>query len=109
NVFGTGNRVSVEVDNNSFSRRFGFSWLDPYFTEDGISQTWSLTYRKTEGLNRFSTGFNLNVIGFSLTYGIPVSEYSTVRAGVGYEDTALTTFPASSTAILQFAVDNGTR
>jgi len=109
NVFGTGNRVAVEVDNNSLSRRFSFSWQDPYFTEDGVSQTWSVFYRQSEGLNRFSSGFNLNVIGGNLTYGIPVSEYSTLRAGFGIEDTALTTFPNSSTNILQFAIENGTR
>ena len=108
NVFGTGNRVAVEVDNNALSRRFSFSWSDPYFTEDGISQTWGVSYRKTDGLNRYSSGFNLDVIGANLTYGIPISEYATVRAGVGYEDTALSTFANSSTQILQFAVDNGT-
>jgi outer membrane protein insertion porin family len=109
NVFGTGNRVAVEVDNNSLSQRFSFSWQDPYFTEDGISQTWSVFYRQTEGLSRFSSGFNLNVIGGNLTYGLPVSEYSTLRAGFGIEDTALTTFPNSSDTILRFAIENGTR
>lgn len=109
NVFGTGNRVAVEVDNNQLSRRFSFSWQDPYFTEDGISQTASVFYRRSEGLNLFSSGFNLNVIGGNLTYGIPLSEYSTLRAGFGIEDTALTTFPNSSTNILEFAVENGTR
>jgi outer membrane protein insertion porin family len=109
NVFGTGNRVAVEVDNNSFSRRFSFSWQDPYFTEDGVSQTWSVFYRESEGLNRFSSGFNLNVIGGNLTYGIPLSEYSTLRAGFGVEDTALDTFANSSDSILDFAITNGTR
>jgi outer membrane protein insertion porin family len=109
NVFGTGNRVAVEVDNNSFSRRFSFSWHDPYYTEDGVSQTWSLFYRESEGLNRFSSGFNLNVIGGNLTYGIPLSEYTTIRAGFGIEDTALDTFPNSTTSILDFAIRNGTR
>ncbi|MGH8482302.1 MAG: outer membrane protein assembly factor BamA, partial [Nevskiaceae bacterium] len=109
NVFGTGNRVAVEVDNNSFSRRFSFSWADPYFTEDGVSQTWSVFYRESEGLNRFSSGFNLNVIGGNLTYGIPLSEYTSLRAGFGIEDTALSTFPNSTTNILTFAIDNGTR
>ena len=109
NVFGTGNRVAVEVDNNTFSRRFSFSWHDPYFTEDGVSQTWSVFYRESEGLNRFSSGFNLNVIGGNLTYGIPLSEFSSLRAGFGAEDTALDTFPNSSTTILAFAIENGTR
>lgn len=109
NVFGTGNRVAVEVDNNSFSRRFSFSWFDPYYTEDGVSRTWSVFYRESEGLNRFSSGFNLNVFGGNLTYGIPLSEYSTLRAGVGVEDTALDTFANSSENILAFAIENGTR
>jgi len=109
NVFGTGNRVAVEVDNNSFSRRFSFSWHDPYYTEDGVSQTWSTFYRESEGLNRFSSGFNLNVLGGNLTYGIPLSEYSTLRAGFGVEDTALDTFANSSENILAFAIENGTR
>ncbi len=109
NVFGTGNRVAVEVDNNTFSRRFSFSWADPYYTEDGVSQTWSVFYRESEGLNRFSSGFNLNVVGGNLTYGIPLSEYTSVRAGFGVEDTALDTFPNSSTTILAFAIANGTR
>jgi outer membrane protein insertion porin family len=109
NVFGTGNRVAVEVDNNSISKRFSLSLQDPYFTEDGISQTTSVFYRRSEGVSRFSSGFNLNVVGFNLTYGIPLSEYSTLRAGFGIEDTALTTFPASSDSILRFAIENGTR
>jgi outer membrane protein insertion porin family len=109
NVFGTGNRVAVEVDNNTFSRRFSFSWADPYYTEDGVSRTWSVFYRESEGLNRFSSGFNLNVVGANLTYGLPISEYTTVRAGVGFEDTALDTFPNSTTNILAFAIANGTR
>ncbi|MGQ0587490.1 MAG: outer membrane protein assembly factor BamA [Gammaproteobacteria bacterium] len=109
NVFGTGNRVAVEVDNNVFSRRFSFSWADPYFTEDGVSQTWSVFYRESEGLNRFSSGFNLNVVGGNLTYGIPLSEYTAVRAGFGVEDTALDTFAASPENVLQFAIENGTR
>lgn len=110
NVFGTGNRVAVEVDNNSISRRFSFSWQDPYFTEDGVSQTWSLFYRQTDAISRtISSGFSLNTVGFNLTYGLPVSEYSTVRAGFGIEDTALTTFPNSSLNIIRFAVENGTR
>ncbi|HUS23868.1 MAG TPA: outer membrane protein assembly factor BamA [Candidatus Binatia bacterium] len=109
NVFGSGNRVAVELDNNSISKRLSLSWTDPYFTEDGISQTASVYYRKTEGLARFASGFNLNVIGGNLTYGIPLSEYSTLRAGAGVDDTALDTFANSTANVLRFAVENGTR
>jgi outer membrane protein insertion porin family len=108
NFLGTGNRVELSVDNNSISRTFNFSWTDPYFTADGISQTVSTFYRKSESVIRFSSGFNSNIVGANLTYGIPLSEYTSLRAGLGVTDTALETFPGSSSdEVLGFVVRNG--
>jgi outer membrane protein insertion porin family len=110
NFLGTGNRVSLEVDNNSVARTFSASWTDPYFTQDGISQTVSIFYRKADSVIRFSSGFNTNTIGANLTYGIPLSEYSALRAGFGFEQTAVDTFANStSDEVLEFVTDNGTR
>lgn len=110
NFLGTGNRVSLEVNNNSVSRTFSASWTDPYFTNDGISQSVSAFYRKSESVIRFSSGFNFNTVGTNLTYGIPLSEYSSLRVGAGIEQTAIDTFPNStSDQILEFVIDNGTK
>lgn len=110
NFLGTGNRVSFEVQNNTISRLFSTSWTDPYFTNDGISQTVSAFYRKSESVIRFSSGFNFNTVGTNLTYGIPISEFTSLRAGIGVEQTSVETFPgASSDEILQFVVDNGSK
>ena len=92
------------------SRAVNASWTDPYFTEDGISQTVSAFYRESESVIRFSSGFNSNILGANLTYGIPLSEYVVLRAGVGVEEVALETFAGStSNEVLQFVVDNGSR
>jgi outer membrane protein insertion porin family len=110
NFLGTGNRVSLEAQNNTYSRVFSTSWTDPYFTNDGISQTVSAFYRKSDRIVRYSSGFNYNTIGTNLTYGIPLSEYAALRAGFGLEQTAVDTFPGSSSdEVLQFVVDNGTK
>jgi outer membrane protein insertion porin family len=110
NFLGTGNRVALTVDNNAFSRTFDFSWTNPYFTQDGISQTISTFYRKSERVIRFSSGFSTNVIGANLTYGIPLSEFMSLRAGIGIEETSVQTFPnVSSDEVLRFVVDNGSR
>ncbi|MGQ0696803.1 MAG: outer membrane protein assembly factor BamA [Panacagrimonas sp.] len=109
NFLGTGNRVSLEANNNSIARAFSASWTDPYFTNDGISQTVSVFYRRAESVIRQSSGFNFNTVGTSLTYGIPLSEFTALRAGVGVEQTAIDTFANStSDQVLQFVVDNGT-
>ncbi|THD02675.1 outer membrane protein assembly factor BamA [Panacagrimonas perspica] len=110
NFLGTGNRVSLEVSNNSVSKAASASWTDPYFTNDGVSQTVSVFYRKADSVIRQSSGFNYNTIGTTLTYGIPLSEYSALRAGFGIETTAIDTFANStSDQVLEFVIDNGTR
>ena len=108
NFLGTGNRVQFSVDNSQFSRQFNFSWTDPYFTEDGISQTVSTYYRKAESVIRFSSGFNSNTIGADLTYGIPLSEFISLRAGGGVAHTTIETFPLySADEVLRFVRENG--
>jgi outer membrane protein insertion porin family len=110
NFRGTGDRVQLEAQNNDFSRSINASWTDPYATPDGISRTVAGFYRKSEQVIRFSSGFDVSALGTSLTYGIPISEYSTVRLGAGYEQTAVDAFPGeTSSEILAFTAENGTR
>lgn len=108
NFLGTGNRVQFSVDNSQYSRQFNFSWTDPYFTEDGISQTVSTYFRKAESVIRYSSGFNSNTIGADLTYGIPLSEFISLRAGGGVAHTTIETFPLySADEVLEFVRENG--
>jgi outer membrane protein insertion porin family len=109
NFLGTGDRVELALDYNSVSKSVNLSWTDPYFTADGISQTVGVFYRSSSSVIRFSSGFNSNLLGANLTYGIPLSEFTALRVGVGAQETAIETFPAStSDEIERFVVENGT-
>ncbi|MFN8902763.1 MAG: outer membrane protein assembly factor BamA, partial [Lysobacteraceae bacterium] len=44
NFLGSGNRMSVSVQRSCFSRGLSFSFLDPYFTDDGVSVGYNLSY-----------------------------------------------------------------
>lgn len=108
NFLGTGNRVEVAADRSTIFTQLNLSWTDPYFTADGISQTVSTYYRKSKSVIRFSSGFNSNVVGADLTYGIPLSEFTTLRAGGGVSKTAIETFPtASADEVLNFVLESG--
>lgn len=108
NFLGTGNRVEVSINNSQYSRQLNFSWTNPYFTEDGVSQTISTYYRKAESVIRYSSGFNSNTLGADLTYGIPLSEFVALRVGGGVAQTAIETFPAySADEVLRFVRENG--
>lgn len=108
NFLGTGNRVSLELENNQIADTISVSWTDPYATPDGISRTVAAFYRKSEGVIRYSSGFDSNSIGSSLTYGIPISEYSSFRLGLGVEETSINTFAtATADEVLRFVAENG--
>ncbi|MCK9193484.1 MAG: outer membrane protein assembly factor BamA [Nevskia sp.] len=109
NFLGTGNRVQLSADTSVFTRSVNLSLTNPYFTQDGISQTVSAFYRKSQSVIRVSSGFDTNVVGGDLTYGIPLSEFTSLRIGGGVSQTAVKTFPgASSDEILNFVIRNGT-
>lgn len=110
NFRGTGDRVEFTAQNNEFSRQISASWTDPYATRDGVSRTVAAFFRKSEQVIRFSSGFNVNALGASLTYGLPISEFTSIRGGIAYEQTAVDTFPGvTSDELLAFTVRNGTK
>lgn len=110
NFLGTGDRVQLSADTSATTKYVSVSLTDPYFTEDGISQTVSAFYRKSKSVIRYSSGFDTNVIGADLTYGIPLSEFTSLRLGGGVSRTAIQTFPSvSADQVLSFAINNGTK
>ena len=48
NFLGGGNRVSVDASSSSYQKRYGFSYTNPYFTDDGISLGYNLSWRELD-------------------------------------------------------------
>lgn len=90
NFRGTGNQISLRAEANDYARTLSGSWTDPYATDEGISRTVAAFYRGTDQLIRNASGFGLDTIGGSWTYGLPLTEYVTLRAGVGVSDNEIT-------------------
>ena len=110
NFLGTGDRVSINAQESQIAKELDLSWTNPYFTSDGISQSTSLFYRKAKAVVRFASGYDTEVIGASVVYGIPLSEFSAFRLGAGLSQTAVTTFASfSSNEILDYVVQHGDR
>lgn len=107
NFRGTGNRVSLRAETNDFARTLSGSWTDPYATDEGVSRTVSMFYRDTEQLIRFGSGFDLNSLGGSWTYGLPLTEYTTLRAGLGASRNEITSVGFLSGQVVEFIEKNG--
>jgi outer membrane protein insertion porin family len=44
NFLGSGNRFTLGIQNNRYSKRLNFSYYDPYFTDDGVSLGYNINY-----------------------------------------------------------------
>lgn len=93
NFRGTGNHIAVRAEANEYARTLSSSWTDPYATDEGISRTISGYYRDIDQLVSSASGFSLNSLGGSWTYGLPLTEYVTLRAGLGVSQNEITGNP----------------
>lgn len=108
NLFGTGESLQFSFDNSDTTRQLSLSFSDPYFTDDGISRTVGAFIRETDTGDRSSTSrFLASTRGANIRFGVPLSEFSTFRLGLGYERTELGTTTESPDEILDFVEEEG--
>ncbi len=111
NFLGSGNRVNLAFNNSDVNRVFALGYTNPYFTIDGISQGFDLSYRETDAANANITRFDSKVLTAGFHFGIPVSEFNFLNLGMAYEKTKIDTDcgPTGITAqeICDFVADNG--
>ncbi len=89
NFLGSGKRIQFAFNNSEVNRRFSVGYLNPYYTTDGISRGFNFNYQETRAFNANVTAFDSRVLGASVNYGIPISEYNSVFVSLGYENTRL--------------------
>jgi len=106
NFLGSGKRISAEVNTSKANKVYSFSHTNPYYTLDGISRSIRLSYRETDASQLNTANYIADVWGGTITYGIPMSEYDTVRLGVGYENTVVKTTSGTPQSYLEFLENN---
>lgn len=107
NFLGTGKRISTEVTSSDVSKVYSFSHTDPYHTIDGVSRSMSVYLREVDTSDSSLAEYATDVVGGSLSYGIPLSEYNTVRLGLGYENLKVKTTQYTPTSYLDYLSING--
>lgn len=92
NFFGTGNRVAFTVQNNDFVKRFDFSYLDPYFTDDGVSLGYNLIYRELDSGQQNVANYTSDNGALQAVFGIPLTETDTVGLLIGIDSNQIFAF-----------------
>ncbi|BBN87601.1 outer membrane protein assembly factor BamA [Azospira sp. I09] len=108
NVFGSGKSVSVGVNTAKSRQTYAFSYTNPYFTVDGISQGFDI-YKKTYDPTNttYSKSYKTSSIGGGLRWGVPIAEKETISFGVAVDKTEIDTFDDSRQIYKDFVKDFG--
>ncbi len=96
NFLGSGNRVSVEAQRNSYLTRFAFSFLNPYFTDEGLSLGYNLSLREFDNSSFNAASYSNTSGAAQAILGLPITETDTVSALLGIDSNQIFTFPGST-------------
>lgn len=109
NFFGSGKKVSFGVNTTSSVKSANFSYLDPYYTVDGVSRGFSVFARKTDFDQDDRSDYVIDETGASVTFGYPINNISRLKFTFGFTNTQLAVGADVPGEIQQFTDDYGTR
>lgn len=85
NFRGSGNRVSFSLSRSDVRDSYSFSHYNPYYTLDGVSRGFSMFYSAIDYDETTVASYAADRAGATVTYGYPVSEYSRISFGFGFD------------------------
>lgn len=90
NFVGTGKDVNFVFNYGKAIQTYMLGYNDPYFTDSGVGMGFNL-YNTQSNLSRTSSVFDyrVDVTGFNVAWLFRVSQYSSIRAGLGADHSVL--------------------
>ena len=107
NWMGTGKQVSLGANVSKSVKSANFSYLNPYYTVDGVSRGFSLFANKTNYAQQNITSYTLDNYGGNMNFGYPLDNVTRLNFTLGYSHPSIRVgdFPAQE--VSQFLNEYG--
>lgn len=107
NIFGTGNQLSFAINSGSVNKTYAVSYLNPYWTVDGVARGFDLYRRELDATGLVVGAYQSNSAGAGVRFSVPVTEYDNINFGLGFERTTLVLDAASPPRYVEFVDQYG--
>lgn len=82
NFLGTGNTLNAALSNSEAVKEMSFYFSDPYFTENKHSISYGIFTKSLDATELDVSSYKIDENGFSLGYGIPITENTRISADI---------------------------
>ncbi len=96
NFLGTGNRVSMAVSRSTYQKRYDFSFVNPYFTDEGLSLGYNLWWREFDYSSYNVAQYSTNSGAAQAFMTIPISESDSISTMFGIDTNEILTVDGST-------------
>ena len=105
NFLGTGTRVALAMNTSRVSQLYRIGYTNPYYTVDGISRGFDLSYRTTDFDALLGADYSTDIGRAAVSFGLPLSDTATAGFGGYYQYTKF--FAGQSFLAQDFVAKNG--
>lgn len=107
NFLGTGNGVSFGISVSGYRESVTFSFNNPYFTKDGVSAGYRLSFTATDYGDFDVAEYTTDSFSTGVNFGYPLSETSRINYGLSIENLTIDVGIFPSLEIVEFLAENG--
>jgi outer membrane protein insertion porin family len=106
NFLGSGKRLVFAFNNSQVTQLYRLSYDNPYYTVDGISRGFDMSYQTTDFDQLVGASYTTDVGVLGMNFGLPITDTSRAGLGLRYQNTK---FNAGTDILAQaFVLENGT-
>ncbi|KXJ57845.1 MAG: outer membrane protein assembly factor BamA [Colwellia sp. Phe_37] len=89
NFLGTGKRMSASFNNSSVNTVYSLGYTNPYYTIDGISRGYNISYRTTDADEANTSSYTTESFNMGVNFGLPLNESDKIGLGLDLEFTSI--------------------
>ncbi len=93
NFLGTGDSFSIGAQRSTYQTSINANYFNPYLTDNGVGIGYNVGYSKTNYGNTSFANYSSSSKSFSSYLGIPVTDFDSVRVGLGISSNKINTVP----------------